>query len=406
MRKFLEFRRFFALTALSLFLAGSLSGCLGGATNVKTLGTKKVGGTGTAASDSDSFSITVAFRDAVVATNRVVTLQGVRNLASAKLLNLCGTNAGSCTCEFYQGATDTTPATTSAVGISDTNNSVSCTIAGSEAANTFTHVKIKTVDNVKSSGLVQIKTNLTLTDVLGDLDKQKVRKIFRYSCNRTFFEGEGVTPNTITCAFNQKLGLITASYDFYLFASALDGNLADKGGDTAFDTAICGYTAALKISCPTTPTLRYGLYAEQIEPFTVAVTMTSKPEGAAAGVIYGFAALPDSAGNCPTGLVKVRQHVAQPSSLIQGAPTGDCTVNQLSSSFVNNNSLNNTVVEEPSQVTSNFTITRQPNATACDGTGDCTSVTFGGQCTAGTASYTALTPIVCAIPQSLASGAF
>lgn len=418
MRKLLKRTCLFGIALAGLGLAS----CLG--SQVKTLGKKQAGGTGTAATDSDSFSITLAFReDANPADGTVVQLQGIRGLDSASLLNICGTNATKCTCEFFKSTTDTSPAATSTIGISDQNNSVSCTmdIASLGVPNndpdTYTHVKIKTTDGAnKNSGLIQIKTSLTLTDVLGDLNKQKVRKIFRYSCNRTFFEGEGVTPNNITCILTgHQLGIITAAYDFYLFQDATLSNFDQKGGDTAFDTAICGYTASLKIACQaSTPSLRYGLFAEQADPFNVAVTMTSKPEGAAAGVIYGFAALPDSAGNCPTGLVKIRPHVAQPASLVQGANTGSCTPaqGQLASSFVNNNSLNNTLVEEPSQVTATFDVTRQPNTGLaspngkCDGTGDCSVVKFGGTCTAQNVAYTALTPIVCAIPQNLASGAF
>jgi hypothetical protein len=105
--------------------------------------------------------------------------------------------------------------------------------------------------------------------------------------------------------------------------------------------------------------------------------------------------------------VKIRPHLAQPASIIQGAAAGSCGVAQESSTFVNNNSLNNQIVEEPSQVTTNFIVTRQPNSTVCDVlNGDCTNVTFGGQCQAQSVAYSALTPVVCAIPSSLASGAF
>lgn len=414
MASFLRKPRIGFLVAASLIFVS----CLG--SGVKTLGTKQAGGTGTEDTDSDSFSITLAYReDANPDDSTIVTLQGVRNLASAKLINLCGANAVSCTCEFYKSTSDTSPAGSSSVGISDENNSVSCTmdIASLPAPNndpdTYTHVVVKTTDGTKSSGLIQIKTSLTLADVLGDLDKKNVRKIYRYSCSRTFFEGEGVTPSNITClTTGHRLGIIRANYDFYLYEDTQGGNRGDKGGDTAFDSPICGYNQTLKISCTaSTPSLRYGLYGAQAEPFIVAVTMTPAPEGTNA--IYGFAALPDSAGNCPTGLVKIRPHQAQPASLISGPNTQGCATaavpppqGQLPSSFVNNNSLNNTLVEESSQVTSTFDVTREWNNTPCDGTGDCSAITFGGTCTAQTVAYTALTPIVCAIPPSLATGAF
>ncbi len=131
--------------------------------------------------------------------------------------------------------------------------------------------------------------------------------------------------------------------------------------------------------------------------------MTRAPEGENLTASYGFAALPDSAGNCPMGLVKVRPWQAQPASLV---PTGpQCPAYGCPSSFINtNNSLNNTVVETAQPT--NFVVTRQPNATACANDGKCNNATFGGQYQAQSVAYTALTPVVCAIPPALSNGLF
>ncbi|MFX8906988.1 hypothetical protein ABTM87_19345, partial [Acinetobacter baumannii] len=68
-------------------------------------------------------------------------------------------------------------------------------------------VQVKRLDDAtKSTGLISLTTTLSLTDILGNnLVKTSVRGIFRYSCNRTFFEGEGVSASNITCVSGQHL---------------------------------------------------------------------------------------------------------------------------------------------------------------------------------------------------------
>lgn len=65
-----------------------------------------------------------------------------------------------------------------------------------------------------------------------NLTKTKVRGIFRYSCNRTFLEGEGVSASQISCVPGQRLGVINAAYNFYFYRSGEDRN--EGGGDSAF----------------------------------------------------------------------------------------------------------------------------------------------------------------------------
>lgn len=386
---------------------------------IKTLGKKSEGGRGTPTTDSDSFSVTLAYRDpATDATipGRVVSLQGVRALPSANLVNECGATGTQCTCEFFVGSSDTSADLAASVGISSQNNSFSCVIPAAitnaqiiaskgNASSEKIYVRLKRIDvSNKTTGLLLLKHSLTIEDVLGtSLSKTKVRGIFRYNCNRTFFEGEGVAASQITCAQGQHLGVIGASYNFYVFRSGEDSN--ESGGDTAFPADICGRNNFLKIQCTgNTPELRYAFYKESVEPFVVGITMTRAPEGENLTASYGFAALPDSAGNCPTGLIKVRPWVAQPASII---PSGNnCPADGCPSSFINTgNALNNTVVEKDQP--SNFIVTRQPNQTPCDaGSGSCTGASFGGTIQAQSVAYTALTPVVCAIPVDLLTGLF
>jgi len=287
------------------------------------------------------------------------------------------------------------------------NNSLSCTIPGATDPDLYTKVRLRKSDGTKSTGFIDIKTNLTLEDVIGDLDKAKVRGILKYGCVRNFFEGEGVSPVEVACPSSQRLGLISATYNYYLFNSQSGGNLDQKGSNSTYESAICERQFN-KLTCDGVPDLRWGLYAEQAGAFQVAITMTARPEGENSTSIYGYTALPDSASNCPTGLVKVRPWQAQPQSIIQGSINGT----NPPSSFVNqNNNLNNTVVEEAQPT--GFLVNRQPNATPCapQGStdpipGSCRNASFNGSTQVQNVTYTNLTPVVCAIPKDLLSGLF
>jgi hypothetical protein len=390
-------------------------GCLQtGAKNVS----KRSTSTDTSTNAVDSFSVTLAY---LPTSSRVVQLQGVRDLPSASLTIPCGANGTACYCKFYTSTSDSNPVGSSGVGISSGVNSFSCTIAGSVTPSNYKYVRLFNTGNTKATGFINISNSLTITDVLGGLDQKKVRGIFRYTCNRTFFEGEGVSATEVACPALQKLGIISAPYSFYLYNSYTatnnqpPGNLGDKSSGMVFDKLICARQFT-KTICNTSPELRYGLYGEQNTLFSVGITMTSIPDaptGTASGtntntnVQVGYAALPDTAGNCPTGLVKVRPWVAQPASIIQGSIDG---TNPPSNFLNQGNSLNNTQVEadQPSA----FQVSRQSNATRCrdtstdqnDPTGSCVAASFNGISIVQTVAYRELSPVVCAIPSNLLSG--
>jgi hypothetical protein len=240
---------------------------------------------------------------------------------------------------------------------------------------------------------------LTLNDVLGaNLDKNKVRGVFRYSCERTFFEGEGVTRDSIACIPGQHLGLIKASYNFYTYRSHFDGNF--PAGDVAFPDPICGRNSLLQYQCTgNTPELRYGLYKEPVAPFVVAVSMTRAPVGENLTGLYGYGVVPDN-GVCPPGLEAARPWVAEPQTISAGAIDGT----NPPSSFVNFGDLNNTVVETLQPF--NFTVSRQANLTPCANDGSCVNASFGGNHEVQNVLYTPLTPQICVIPSSLLGGIF
>jgi hypothetical protein len=387
-----------------LFISTLLVSCLG--TNVKTLGTKDAGGTGTSSTDSDSFSITLAYRN-TASNGRVVLLQGVRDIASASLSTYCGTTGASCQCLFYTSTTDTSPVASTSNGISTGNNSYSCSLPSSvpdASLNNYQYVRLETTDATRQTGFIGISTSLTLSDVIGDLDQSQVRGIFKYGCVRTFFEGEGVSASQVTCptTIAQQLGLITANYNYYLWKSSVLNNFTSIGTTTAYSQPICNRQFN-QLTCdgPASAVLEWGLYAVKTGIFQVGITMTASPNGQNATSVYGYVALPDTAGNCPTGLIKVRPWMAVPGSIVQGSIDGT----NPPSSFVNSNgSLNNTVVEQ-SQPTP-FVVDRQKNQTTCNISGDCTGATFAGVTQVQANTYTGLTPVVCAIPKELLSGLF
>jgi hypothetical protein len=395
-----------------------LTSCLG--TEAKRLGNKSSATSTSTDTDIESFSITNAYRkDTNPDNGRVVALQGVRNLPSASLSTNCGTSGATCQCLFYKSTSDTSPVggTVSANGLSTANNSFSCSIPISVPDNEvdlYTKVRLKTTDGTKSTGFINISTTLTLSDVIGDLAQAKVRGIYRYSCTRTFFEGEGVSATGVECPAlpgGQKLGLITAAYNYYLYNSQSGGNLGQKGSNVAWDSPICEKQFP-RLTCDTTPEVRWGLYAEQTGIFQVGITMVANGVDSDASQIYGYAALTDSAGNCPTGLIKISQWEAQPQSIIEGSINGS----NPPSSFVNqSNNLNNKIVEDANPTTphSPFLVFRASNAVPCAASGSadptpgsCKNVAFNGPSQVQSVAYTKLTPVVCAIPKDLINGLF
>jgi len=226
------------------------------------------------------------------------------------------------------------------------------------------------------------------------------------------FRGEGVVRQPGHLRGNQKLGVIGAKYNFYTYPQR--GGQPIPAEATLLPADICQRNNFLKIQCTgNTPDLRYGFYLESGGSFRCRHHHDAAPEGENLQATYGFAALPDSAGNCPSASLKVRPYVAQPSSIIQGSLAPPiANNNNPPSSFINTgNTLNNTVVEEAAP--SNFVVSRQPNQTPCGPAVPLpvSPATARTQFSAETqqaqsVAYTPLTPVVCAIPKSLLSGLF
>ncbi len=220
---------------------------------------------------------------------------------------------------------------------------------------------------------------------------QKISRVYPYRCRRRFVEGEGVSPYSIQCVAGQKLGFLSADYHFYVFSGPTRNNLSERMREQNFPGPICGLENVNKIYCENPSEPEFGLAEAMEGVFTVAITMTSSPSNFAT-TTYGYAAMPNSRGECPRNLVKARPYLAQPPSVIDPLP----------SNFINsNNTLNNTLVTTKAPLP--FEIWRQPNSQPCDANGIC-SWPQGESVLSHSVSYVAMSPVVCVIPrQSLSS---
>lgn len=326
-----------------------------------------------------------------------VIVQGKRGVDS--LAQACGTLGAKCRCDFFAAERSPRTLRTAAISASVTNNTVACRLDSADGKN---FVMVIDSNGRAVTNKLRIKTALRLEDVLGGLDAGKVNKVYKYSCARTFFEGEGVTTSQISCVAGQRLGLISANYDYYLYQNAKGGNLNEKFTASYFPS-ICGRPDSefARVSCGNSlPDLRYGFYSEMAGPFNVQVRLNKAPEGTDTTANFGYVSFPDENGECPTGLVQVRPWVAQPASIVGGSIDGW----NPPSNFVNtgNGVLNNTVIEEIQPW--NFGVTRQRNSTPCMASGSCVEATFDGTTQVQSVPYTPLTPVVCAIPKDLLIG--
>ncbi len=345
-----------------------------------------------------------AYRDAASADGRrVVILQGMRD-RSFQFASFCGTAGEKCECLLYRAAGDPAPLRSAGASMSVPSNTFACNIPGD--ASTPDQIQLAAV-RIRKAQLIteaqRIKTSLRLEEVLGLHAKDKVRGIFRHSCERTFFEGEGAQiDGSMQCPPSQRLGALLAKYNFYTYKSASDSNA--PGGDVAYPSPICGRTDFLRVKCTgSTPSLRYGLYKEPTDLFPTLVSLRRAPQEGTA-TPYGYAAKPERNGLCPPGLVRIHTWVAQPASIVQG--TLDPIAPSPPSTFVNiNNALNDSLLElaQPSS----FLVLRQANQTRCHGvTGDCSRATFGGRATAISAEYANYPTKLCVLPPNLLGGIF
>lgn len=344
-----------------------------------------------------------AYRNANSRDERhIVILQGLRSRIF-QFSDHCGQSGERCECLFYRESSDPAPLRSAAVSMSALNNSLACTIPGDAQMPdriTMVAARIRMAEMITER--TTIKTRLNIDEVLGVKHVKKlVRSIYRYSCDRTFFEGEGaLASGKVECVPSQRLGILEAKYNYYLFKSTDESNT--PSGDIPFASDTCGRKNILQIKCAGTNTsLRYGVYRDVTPLFSVPLSLRRGPnEGLPS--LYGYAAKLERNRLCPAGLVRARNWVAQPPSIVQGtldqiAPSPPSTFHNIS------NSLNDFQVDISAPA--GFVITRQKNQVPCDAaTGNCVNAKFASRAAALTVPYADYTSVVCVIPPELLGG--
>lgn len=304
-----------------------------------------------------------------------VVVQGLRN-DPAKAFGAAGLKVG---CEFLL-APDTEEGSQAAGGdYAEKFNYVFCPQPPSP---NHKFVRLATVEEKpRRSNSVPVRATLTWRNLLGpDLQKNRVTWVYRFTCDRTFVEGEGVSKEgEVSCPPSQKLGLLHTIYHYYT-------RWSEEGKETAepipvATDSVCGLTSYSAWRClDGSKVLLFGLYRREIPPFIVPVSLTRAPVGDALMSVYGYAAETDANGLCPVGLVKVKQWNASPPTL------GPADSGGLYSTFRNDTGdLNNRIIE--SQQPKSFVISRHKSRTPCDGKGNCAFATFDEPAPAFTTPY-------------------
>lgn len=317
----------------------------------------------------------------------VVTVQGVRN--DPKLA--FGAPGTGFACEFLVAPDDDAPASTSEGEFSDRHNYVQCP-AGPDSQK---FVRVATKEEApRRSNSVPRRASLSWRQLLGpDLLKTRVAWIYRYSCDRTFVEGEGVSKNgEVSCPPSQTLNLLHATYYYYTRWTEEERRSADPV-PVATDS-VCGLASYSAWRClDNNKQLLFGLYSREEAPFTLPVSLMRAPVGENLMSVVGYAAEPDASGLCPVGLVKARQWTATPPTIAPGEEGG------VHSTFLNDTGeLSNRAIE--GQEPKPFVITRQKARNPCDGKGSCAFVSYDEPVTAHRSGY-APGGELCVIPSSM-----
>lgn len=396
---------FLSLTIFSLALVG----CLG--SNPKDHGGRSLTNqTSSPREDTtDNFVLELAHRETTLAgtRNRAVTVQGRASTQANLFVNICGLDASKCTCTFFLSTNMSTGFTATSQSVNQDINTLSCQIpAGITDANLdelaletnlLLYLRITDSTGTVNSGQIRVKSKVTLADVIGSLPQGQVRKVYSYSCTRTFLEGSGISGGTIACADGMLLGALDADYQFYLYQQVdLSANNFNERGQEQYYNAGNGLLCGLqmrRLACNANNNLVYGLSAVSTDKFRIAVQLTSGPEPNGKFGFVGFAATTDSNLNCPPGLVKIRPYQAVPS-----------TYTDQPSNFVNTSgALNDTRLELATTAQPNFTLRRHaPSGVAC--ANQICSSPAAGTSNVQDIAYSALSPVLCAIPGELLNG--
>jgi hypothetical protein len=344
-----------------------------------------------------NLSVRLAYYDSV---QKTLTLQGETGWNG--ISGACYNESRGCECVISVAAKQ--KAANPVVRYDLNNGTVTCAMGSEPAPGSF--VKLHTSD-YGDSVLLPVKASLTLDEVLKNLDpsldEKSVNNIYRYSCEKTFFEGEGVTSDKINCLPGQHLGTIQTEYYYNLFSNPQAGFNAQPFGNVNYP-GVCGRPEGefQRISCDDKPELRFGLVSRYSTAFGVHVKMYRAPEQDSTNQPllseYGFAA-PSHEGVCPIGLVPAFVHVATPDSITGTGIGGD----DLPTSFIDDGhgSLWNYSFDPIHPM--NMYVKRFSSLVPCDGkTGDCSGALFNSASRAQSVEYTQMGDEPdCVIPPAL-----
>lgn len=214
---------------------------------------------------------------------------------------------------------------------------------------------------------------------------EQINAIYSYQCEATFFEGEGVRPDMLSCVPYQRLGLITAKYTHYLYANDDGNNFGMRMQTENYPYSLCGRQFT-RTSCESSSEAAFGLSQYAEGEFQTPISLTASR---VSGLMpYGYAAVPDADGECAPGLEKRWAYKASPQSV----------TNPLPSSFWNDGQLDNWEVRARNGHSPAFDIFREASTSPCDAGGNCWYATFGGRQLIQSTPYTKVSQPICVIP--------
>jgi hypothetical protein len=197
----------------------------------------------------------------------------------------------------------------------------------------------------------------------------------------------------MSCPAYQRLRLITAKYNRYLYTTSYENNFQKKQVNNNYGQPLCEKTVSWLSCTKSAPRLRFGLSRIPEGPFQAQVSLA--PSFSQGNEVYGYAAVPLPNGSCPEGLVRARLFEAQPESVMEPLP----------SNFINREgNLNGQVVGVEGAPVPDFTVSRQKSEMPCDGRGSCRNAEFMPPEIVQEVPYSALDPVVCVIPQEALGG--
>lgn len=212
--------------------------------------------------------------------------------------------------------------------------------------------------------------------------------VYSYQCEANFLQGEGVSPQQVSCVSGQRLGLISARYSHYLFEGFSGENFSQKGRDEFYPLGVCGKNV-MSVNCNLSRAkAEFALAAISDQTFNIAVKLS--PNRFTRGTPYGFAAAQVKKGVCPKGLLPVWAYVARP----------EVVEDVLPNSFANfNGALDSYVLRGAEGSLPAFEIHSSDNTVPCAyGTGDCSMAQWGEKRLVQSLPYTQARTGICVIP--------